>query len=286
MRRSRFIAGLSFLATVLGAAVAYAVRVKQGDSPAWAVNIAIDHRAALALWLLAVTFMVAALDFTRAYFDARHQTRFVLDRILGELSKTLFPQGGRHNRITLFNCTSGWRVLAWGLVRVPFGKRHKWRALSRLTWSGRYLGVYLRPTDSRGRKSTAAFRVSDESSECEGVAGRIWDLAGQWMIYDLPKIESRDLRKIASQQELEANPLVRDYAAKTNMLNFHTLDVCDHFAKHFYGTLIRKSDGSAWGVLLLDSFEDLCPFIDNGRPSLSFVQRFNDYALIIGKIVS
>lgn len=161
MRRSKFIAGLSFFATVLGAVVAYAVRVKRGDSPAWAVDLAIDHRAGLALWLLAITFTVATLDLTRAYFDARHQTRFVLDRILGELSKTLFPQGARHNRITLFNCTSGWRVWAWGLVQVPFDKRHKWRALGRLKCGATYLGVYLRPTDSKGRKSTAAFRVSD-----------------------------------------------------------------------------------------------------------------------------
>jgi hypothetical protein len=237
--------------------------------------------------LFIATAVVAVLDLLKDYWDRRHQTDLVLDKILNELSRALFPNAARHNRITLFNRTRGWRVFLWMLIRMPVrSKAYRWKAMWRIRWMGDYLGVYLRPMGTKGKKSSAAFRVSDVSEECEGVAGHIWDLAGQWMIYGLPKVDTKVAHNIASQQELDSNQTVKTYAADTNMLSYKVLYTCDEFARHFYGTLIRKSDGSPWGVLLLDSFQEECPFIANGNPIESFINRFNDFALILGKIVS
>jgi hypothetical protein len=282
-------AGIALISTacaLLAAAVAYSSRLNVGDEPAWLVNWALEHKSALAIWLFALSSLVAIVDWFRNYLERRHQSKQILDKVLNELSKTLFPGSARSNRVSLLNQTKGWRIFLWGLVRLPlFSSGRKWRALWRLKWRSRYLGVYLRPTDSRGPKSTSAFRVSDISSECEGVAGLVWDCAGQKMLMNLPEVDVQAIRAMQSSQELQQNQSVREYAATTNVDDIRLLKACDHFARHFYGTLIRKSDGSPWGVLLLDSIDVKCPFEVNGNPSDVFMQRFNDYARVIGKIV-
>ena len=286
MRPAKIVALVSTVTALLAGAIAYIDDLDENDPP-WLIAYAVKYKSKIALALFVLTVLLALGDWFRSYIDERHQEGLVLNKVLNELSRTVFPQGARRNRITLFNLTSGWRIFLWGLVRIPiFGKAHKWRALFRVKWMDDYLGVYLRPTDSRGRKSTAAFRVSDNDGECEGVAGRIWASAGQVIVAELPRVDAGDIRRIASLSQLEANATVKEYAEKSNMLNYHGFDACDLFARHYYGTLIRQSDGSPWGVLLLDSFEDVCPFMADGEPSESFVQRFNDFATVIGRVVS
>jgi hypothetical protein len=276
----------SALAAVLAGTIAYFDDLDNKTDPPWLVQHAITYKSKIALALFVLTVILTVCDFLRDYIESRNSEEKVVAKILDDLSKTLFPQGGRQNRITLFKRTEGWRTFCWGLIRLPIFKRtHKWRALWRTKWRDSYLSVYMRPMDTKGRRSTAAFRVSDESQECEGIAGQIWDDAGQKIVIDLPRMDQNAIRRIRSQSELDADPTIKAYASSINMLNYKSLDACDHFARHFFGTLIRKSDGEPWGVLLLDSFEDKCPFTIDGKPAETFVQRFNDYAKLIGKIV-
>ena len=287
MKPAKIVAVMSSVAALLAGTIVYIDDLDSASDPPWLIDFAAKHKSKIALGLFVLTLLLTAADWLRSYVEGRHESKRVLAKILNELSGSLFPNGARRNRITLFSQSSGWRLFFYGLLRNPlWGKPHKWKALFRLKWREDYLGVYLRPMDSKGRKSTAAFQVSDDSQECEGVAGRIWDIAGQWMVTDLPRVETRAIRRIASQSELESNAAVKAYASKTNMLSYRGFDACDHFATHYYGTLIRRSDGTSWGVLLLDSFVEECPFTMDGEPSPSFVQRFNDFATIIGKIVS
>jgi hypothetical protein len=271
-----WLAGLSFLATILAGFMTYALRLSPGDDPQWFV----------ALVLLGVTSLITVCDLVRAYFSDRHQAKKFLGGMLNDLSKVLFAANARNNRITLFKLTGGWRTLFWSIVKLPFSKSHKWRALLRLSLiRGKYVGVYLRSQDSRGKNSVAAFRVSDDPKECEGVAGLIWDKAGQVMIPDLPLLDRDAIRALPDSPELGQNSPIKQYVSSTNISDFRILKACDSLARHFYGTLIRKPDGTPWGVLLLDSTEEQCPFIVNGIPSPEFVQRFNDYTRLIGMAV-
>lgn len=276
----------SFLTVVLSGFVTYALRLTPNDEPKWLTNWVIEHRASAALWLLILTLLVALLDLLRAWVGDRHRAKKLLQDMLNDLSKVLVGADGRNNRITLFKLTSGWRTILWSAVKLPmFSKVHKWRAVLRLRPRRRYVGVYLRSQDSRGRNSATAFRVSDDPQECEGVAGLIWDRAAQVMIPNLPRMDRDAVRRVENCAQLAAEDPIRKYVEATNISDIRLLRACDNFGRHFYGTLIRKSDGAPWGILLLDSVQEVCPFMTNGTPSQDFVQRFNDYARLIGMVV-
>lgn len=286
MKGGIWLASLSTVAVVLAAFVTYTQRLSPGDKPQWLVDWALQQKALLAAILLGVALFIAICDWVRAFIVGHQQNKIVLHKILGDLSRVLFPNGARNNRLTLFNKVTGWRVYLRAMRRLSiFSRGHKWRALVRIRPRHEYLCTYLRPPEAKGQKSTAAFRVGDGSEECEGVAGLIWDADGQIILEDLPDIAKDSVRKLASDDELARSDDIKLYAEKVNIADLRLLQSCDNFARHFYGTLIRKSDGSAWGVLLLDSTDDVCPFTSESTVSQSFIQRFNDYARVIGRIV-
>lgn len=286
MKRSgRLLATFSTLGSLLAAWVTYSTRVSVGDEPKWLVDWTLANRSTAAALLLVVTVMIAVADWIRLYLSSRHEQKNILLKIISDYSKTLFADRTRHNRLTLFKLTNGWRVWIWALIRLPkFDKSHKWLALLRVNPRATYLGVYLRPNGVRNRTSCAAFRVSDDPEECEGVAGLIWE-QGYVILPNLPRVTRSKIRELDSLQDLPADDPVYQYAEATNVRDIRVLKACDHFARHFVGSVIRKGDGTSWGVLLLDSEDDDCVFATEGDASALHAQRISDCARIIGKIV-
>jgi hypothetical protein len=285
LKRSGFLlATVSTIGSLVAAFVSYSTRVSPGESPKWLVDWAIANRATTAAILLGITALIAVCDWFRVYLTARHEQRTVLQKILTDYSKRLFEDRTRQNRLSLFKKTIGWRVWFWSLVRLKLEKSHKWSALLRVKFREPYLGVYLRPIGVRNQVSCAAFRVSDDSEECEGVVGLVWE-KGQVLLTNLPKMDRSEIRGLRTLEGLPADAPLSQYAKATNVRDIRVLHSCDHFARHFVGSLIRKSDGTSWGVLLLDSEDDECLFATNGEPNALHVQRFGDCAAIIGKIV-
>ena len=284
MARKRLALALfASVTTVASAVLTYAVKAQPSDKPVWLAQWAIDSRPDLAVGVLSLSIFGSAIEFWRWYADSRHPAKEVLRKIVEDFANSSFRNKTKKNRITLFKATRGWRVLLYGIFRLPLRKKsHKWKALWRVKWSGTYLGVYIRPASVRNHKSTTAFHVSDDPRECEGMAGLVWE-EGFCMLPNLPHLDRDEVRSFASWSDVPSRHALRDYSAATNMRDLTLLCSMDHFATHFMGSVIKKSDGTIWGVLLLDSEEAQCPFPPEGG---TFKERFDDCARIVGKIVA
>lgn len=284
-RLSRLLTALSVGVAILVALLTYSMRVARADAPAWLQWLAFDHSAILALIALISSVVAAVVELVRSYVASRHYRRAILAKLLNDFSREMFRDRARNNRVTLFRATDGWRVWLWTIWRLPiFGKLHKWRALLGVKPHARYLNAYLRPMAVRNQVSTAAFRISDVFEECEGVAGLVWE-SGSVALKDLPIIDRATIRALSALKDLPADHPVAKYSAGTNITDVSLLKSCDTYARHFLGTVISASDGTPWGVLLLDSQDDQCPFFQDGELSEPYVNRFNDCARYLGKIV-
>lgn len=270
------------MTSVVAAVAYYAIRTRPGDEPGWLSSWAISQRPLLTASLLVLTIAGAATEWIRALLSDDIENTRVLQRLLDDFSTREFPLRGRQNRLTLFRALPGWRAWWVGLRRLPiFAKGHKWAALRRLRFQDVYLVVHLRASDSRSRKSAVALHISDQAEGCEGMAGLAWE-ENHCFKGNLNKLNPKDVRAIETLDALPIGHPIREYAEQTNVRDITLLRSVDNFARHFMGTIIRKSDGTPWGVLLLDSEDDRCPFTATGG---SFAERFNDLAGLLGKFV-
>lgn len=275
------------LSSIVGIAVAlatYATRVKLGDEPMWLSAWAVSQRQQIVLVVLGCAVFQIVNDAWRWYAGARHPAKETLQKLVDEFSKTHFKERTKKNRVTLFRATQGWRVVLYGLSKLSVRNQgHKWRALLSVTWNELYLGVYVRPASVRNSKSASALKVSDHSSECEGVAGLIWEEGGTVELLNLPPVDVARLKSTHKIEDLEEEDPIRIYCAQTNIRRISLAKSFDHFGRHFLGTVIRRSNGTLWGVLLIDSEEAEFGFASEGS---DLKTRLDDFARVIGKIVA
>ena len=265
--------------------MAYALKVDATNWPAWLSSWFVSHRPGLSLALLGLSVAGTLVELGRSYIERRHGYKPALQRLLDDFAAREFKGRAKKNRLTLFKATSGLRLFLYGLARLPlFEKSHKWAALRRLRPRRRYLGVYVRASEARNRRSTTALRVSDTAAECEGMAGSVWE-EGACLLANLPKIDPREVRSITALDTLPEHHPIRVYARGTNIRELVLLQSMEHYARHFLGCLIRRQDGTPWGVLLLDSEEETCPFPDDGTGG-DFGQRFFMLAAVFGKLIT
>ena len=237
------------------------------------------------MWVFVLAAVSGVVEWVRAYLDDRHQFKRVIEHLVDDCAKQLFSDRQKQNRITLFKVTTGWRAFLWSMARLPlFQKLNKWRAAFRLRWAERYLAVYYRPAIVRNRHSTTALRVSDLADECEGMAGLVYE-EGFYVVADLPAITRLQVSSVKSMASLTKQDPVRHYAEATKISDLHLLRTFDTFARHFMGVTVRTSNGTPWGVLLIDSEEPKCPF---SMPSGGGIikDQLNNTARIIGKLVN
>jgi hypothetical protein len=278
-----FLALFSAATAISSAFLAFAIKAQPSDNPAWLAQWAIANRPNLSLGVLVLSLSAALAESWRWYVDKRHPAKETLAKVIDDFAKTMFRDQTKKNRITLFKATNGWRVFVFGTLKLLFmDKRHKWKALRRVRLRRTYLGVYVRPAAVRNHSSCTAFEVSDDPRDCEGVAGVVWE-EGLCLIRELSPLDRDEVRSFKSWEDVPVGHRIREYAEATNISSLALLQSMDHFARHFMGTVIRRADGTNWGVLLLDSEERECPFpLDGGN----FKVRFDDCARIIGKIVA
>lgn len=247
-----------------------------------------SNKLALSTYVLVLGIGGVLLDLLRNFLEGRYETVRIIDKLLNSYAKALFDNHTMNNRLTLFKRTRGWSAFLWGIGKQKiFPVRENWsafRALFKITWSAEYLRVYLRPQHSWNRKSAAAFRISDDPAICEGVAGLIWRQNSLVKVSGLRNIQTGELRDVASVDKLDEAHPVRQYAESTNLRDIVLLRARKRFAKHFVGTVIENGSGERWGVLLLDSEDENCP-LATGPTTSEYQRRFEDCALIVGKIV-
>lgn len=292
MRRTGWIPVLAVIIAVLGGFATYAADVDPTDRPRWLAAFALrfkDH--ALALGVVA-TLLIAGLQALQATLARPAFRRETVQGILDVLVSACTGMP-KKNRITLFQKKKGWKAFAIGMWRLKWRywrpeKRKKLRALWQIEWFADYLYVYARSTQARAQFSTAVFRISDRAEECAGMAGYAWEL-GFFVKANLPKIRALEMELIQTRTwseilALPRNNRLRLYVDETGITSVEQLRAMETFAQHFVGHIIRTSQGN-WGVLLLDSEEDRCPFEGEEENAGAFGRIFQTHAEALGNIL-
>ena len=278
---------LSTLTLLASAAVTYALRVQPGDPPAALSRWFIENRPLLALGLLVIAVTTALLEWIRFFTAQRTERKTAIQRVVDDFAETIFKGAVRQNRVTVFRAISGWKVWRNGLAILHVGRDlAKWQRLWRVKTHATYLSVYVRAAASRYVSSATALQVSDDPAKCEGVAGRVWE-EGLFVLTDAPPITPEQVRATKCLSELSANHPVRIYAERTNVAEerLTLLRSMQHLGHHFCGSVIKRRDGTLWGVLLVDSDDASCPLKDKVQRDL-IIYRLSERARLLGLIVA
>lgn len=287
--KSKVLVTLSTMTAIMAAAAAYAVRVEPTDWPTWLSGWFIAHRQTLILWLLGLTVIGAVVEWTRAITSSNRAEKEILQKVVSEFANSHFQDSAKWNRMTLFKAVPGWKALPstlWRLRWWPFDKPDKARGCWRIQMRGRYLIPYARADTARNRRSSAAFRVDDSPDLCEGVAGLVWEQQ-YYQVDHLPKFKPGELRAAVDNGFPGGHPRaaeIRTYMEKTNVTDPVLLGSLQHYAQHFMGFVVKGTTGAPWGVLLLDSESDKCPFSPKTGGFLK--KEMSTFTLTLGKIVS
>lgn len=266
----------------------YASKARPGDPPQWLSAWASTNRSGIALSVLILSMIVPVNDMFQRRFARRHAARPFLQRTLDEYASRYFPkQSERKNRLTIFKETSGWTAMLYGFVGLrAFRSRATFRRICALRPGRKYLGVYVRSSEARNKKSFTMLRISDASDGCEGMAGHVWE-NGSCCVVDLPALTQVEVGKVARLSDLAPGHPVRVYAESTNLgrdEKLIALKAVRFPARHFIGELIRRPDGQRWGVLLLDSEDPDCPVLPgSSTPADHWLKECATFA---GKLVT
>ncbi len=178
----------------------------------------------------------------------------ILNEVLVRFRQSVFGHApGRlgANRVTLFT----YRRLAF---RVIFCRR--WPP-----WGG-WLVPVARPGHTSQRSKTV-FRVPDDDSKAEGIAGQAW-VANRGLAFalNLPKVTADSPDHVTEQ-----------YARRTSVSPERVRKAKRH-SRSIVGFKIEKPAGEPWGVLVLDSLQ---PTIDSKKAG----SAYRNHSKVLGRIV-
>lgn len=267
MKRGLWLALVKFFFTLVMAFAVYAQGLENLEDPNWFERAALIFQesaltsaliAAVALAVVEVGEKVAG-----GFAYRRSVVKACLDRLVDQCEGR-----PRHNRLTVFRVVYGPRAFFHSVLSLRWTwwsrrKRHKWKRLFEIDWTEKYLVVYERSSGARNQRSAVAFRVSDRKQDCEGVAGLTWEedfLTKE----NLPSVTRRDVKAVTEFEainRMRKQNAIRQYVERTNIKSLSMLRSIDTYSKHFMGQVIyRPGSGRRWGVLLLDSEEEVSPF--------------------------
>lgn len=290
---------LWWLSLVLGLVVAfgtYASRVEQCVATLTVPCEPASWLFAVALWLkpyalatiLGATVLALILQASEKAFAGHGFRKAQVEKFLNEIVRAQLKNEARHHRLTLFRTVRGPRakLIAWYRLREqedPAEKQRKREALRAIKWTGTYLYVYARASKAPSKRSGAVWQVYHNRGGSAGVAGRAWDEREVVIIRDLPRITPASLSNVKSLAD--ADSAVRQYATLTNIDDIVHIRAMRHVARHFIGIVIEKTSGEPWGVLLVDSMKDQCPF-PGGAKEKTFKKQFRDHATMLSLLLS
>jgi hypothetical protein len=297
MRHRRLLPIIGIILVAAGTVAALGVEVDDKTEPAWLREMGLwfkphSIRVATVLIALGAVGQILPLFLGGPAFRAKVIQR-TLDVLVNECDGR-----AKHNRITVFKRVPGWRAKYGGLLRLRWRwwskeNRYRVRALLALDVHAEYLVVWARSSEARRPRSTTCWRVSDLAQNCMGVAGKVWE-EGVWFVPDLPQLREQhraDIQRAISLDELlqgrGPNDAIRRYLDKTGAVELDQLKAVEVFGRHFYGQTIQTEDG-LWGVLLLDSEADACPFPIPNPPlqdRTAFEKIFRTQALTLGNML-
>lgn len=212
----------------------------------------------------------------------------LVHNILTRMNSELLGGDQHIHRITLFKEVSypkalykNYKAFLYHLVRVP----------NKAIWYikppkiGNYLGIYMR-CGTQYKKSSTMFRVEEnDPRKCNGVATYIRYCKMAVEAADLPDItdlQDEDFIKAENVDQMKRTRKkdVESYMQQGFVSEFNVLRKMHRRARHFYGTVIQRKNGSIWGVLLADSILKESPFDEITQ------KRFRSFAETISGIVN
>lgn len=225
-----------------------------------------DNAQSIIFWTAGLSALVALIsDLPGIVGYRRTKANDMLDQF-AEMNWSS-GRGTNRNRVTLFRVVPGWKAYMTGLWRLRWRvwrRRHKLKSVNRIELGADYLQVYARSSDSRTRRSCAAFRIADKAEDGEGIVGSVW-LNRLCKELDLPKLKPGSLRNVGDVTKLPPTDSRRIYVERINVRDPILLDAMDTYSRHFLGSTVLVR-GKKWGVLLIDSDEDSCPFAGRQKP--------------------
>jgi len=211
--------------------------------------------------------------------------RKLVKEILRRINIEIFNQNLDSHRVTLFREINYIPALVRNSFAFLYHLIFYWRK-SGLYFRFLPLGHYLRVYERCGLQllsSSTMLRVENDNEErCEGVAGLIRYKKMGIQIDDLP-----DILSIPEEEFLKARRLrdirkkyrkaIANYMNKGRIRDLNLFKRIHRKARHFYGTIITKSNGETWGVLLVDSTSPSSPFDTHTKEEInSFAKTISD----------
>lgn len=178
----------------------------------------------------------------------RHGLEGVLGDVLEDFRAELF--GKRHrgdHRVTLFAYRRFW-----------------WGAMLRIKWPRTGWLIPVARSGHTKQRSGTYFRVPDDDSRAEGVAGRAWAAPGRMVAVDgLP-----DMQKLP-EDPLERVEAIERYAEATYVTE-EWVERKRPRSRSIAGFAIERTNTDVWGVLVLDSRN---PHMDLEKARLGYRSR-------------
>ena len=234
--------------------------------------------------ILVCTILLLGLGVADRLWGGRAFRRDKIRAVLDQIAQAQVKGQSRHHRLTLYKEVGGLRALLianWRLRHIEGeeDRRYKKIMVRRIRLGARYLYVYARATRAVSEKSCTVWRVYRDKSGSEGVAGRVWE-EDFVVLRDLPKFKPSYFRTLQSLEQGTED--VRRYADEVRAYDIAPLQAMQNYAHHFMGTVIQRADGKRWGILLLDSLKEKCPFPDTKK---HVEAEFRSYAKIISLLL-
>ena len=259
------------------------------SSPNWldAVGLWLKPHAATTLFAAAILgLLVQVYEKVFGWYGFRKSQ---VEKFLNAIVVAQLKNDARKHRLTLFRRIGGFRAFLialwrWWKQESSDEKRFKRRAALAIKWRGTYLYVYARASKAPNKQSSIVWRVYKDGRGSEGVAGTAWDQGEVVIVRDLSRIRPDTAKNVRALTE--TSPEVQMYAKMANITNIVHIQGMRHVAQHFMGVVIETSEGEPWGVLLVDSMNDECPFPGGDREEKLFKRQFRNHAAMLSLLLS
>ncbi len=216
-----------------------------------------EHKTAFAIVCGIVVAIVPAL---KDIFYPRTKNKEMRTKIMDTMMEELFKGDRQNVRITVFKDANLLRHL-W-IYLILLGRKAKSWKLGWPSW-GKYVYVKERQGTEFPLSKTFFYYSPHTRKKCQGVAGIVRQSQEEIIVKDLPDLDHIDLTRLDMNKKRSADvKLVREYMEKGHIRDFETLRRVNRPARHFYGNILQNSEGAFRGVLVVDSWQDQCPFDD------------------------
>jgi hypothetical protein len=220
-------------------------------------HMAYDYRFSTTIISALVLAVSSAI---KDFFYPRQHNKEIRFKIMDTMIEELFDGDRQHVRITVFKDANVF-MHSWIYLRLLI--RNIRANHFRLPPRGKYIYVKERRATEYEHSKTFLYYSPETRKKCHGVAGHVRQSLEEIVVKNLPDIEHIDLKDVDMTKRRYADvQKIRKYMENGHLRDLETLKRLNKLARHFYGNILQDSQGTPKGVLVIDSWQDKCPFDD------------------------